>query len=50
MRFLQVMPPEESILGVDEGLVLTLSVALIGGIFLYDRAKAVLTWIIKRKN
>lgn len=50
MKYLQVMPTEQTILGLDVGLVLTLSIVLIGVIFLFDRSKALVSWMTKRKG
>jgi len=50
MKYLQVMPPEQTILGLDVGLLLTLSIVLIGVIFLFDKSKVIVNWIVKRKS
>ena len=49
MRYLQVMPPEETFLGFDVGLLLALSIALIAAIVLFDRSRAIVSWMT-RKN
>ena len=49
MKYLQVMPTDQAILGVDLGFVLVLSIILIAVIFLFDRYKAIINWIMKQK-
>lgn len=50
MKYLQVMPTDQNILGMDVGVVLTLSIVLVGVIFLFDRSKAFFSWIAKRRG
>ncbi len=49
MTYLQVMPTDQTILGVDLGLVLALSIVLIVVILLFYRYKAIVNWITKQK-
>ena len=51
MKYLQVMPTDQPIMsGFDLGLVLTVSLVLVGVIFLFDKSKATTSWRTRNKR
>jgi len=50
MKYLQVMPTDQSAWEIDFGVLLAVSVALTAVIVLFDRSKAILNWVSKRKS
>ena len=50
MKYLQVMPTDEAFFDSYTGFIIIVSVALLGVIILFDRSRALLNWVSKKRT
>lgn len=50
MNYLQVMPTDEVFFDSNIGFIIIVSIVLLGVIVLFDRSKALLNWVSKKRT
>ncbi|MFD2566701.1 hypothetical protein [Pseudotenacibaculum haliotis] len=50
MKFLQIMPTEETFLQSDLGFIISISLILIAVIVVFDKYRGFVNWILKKNS